>query len=151
MNRVDGEPTLSIAPTHHDTVALDLDLAARVDLPVLISAPAGRALQLARAVVDGIDGARWADVVVVRPRDAVWPTVRAAASPARSRTRTVVLKDVDGFDAAEQATLLRVLTERRTSSLRVIATTSEPLFERVATGEFDEQLFYRLNAIHICA
>ena len=40
---------------------------------------------------------------------------------------------------------------RRNSGLRIMASSSAPLFDRVRDGLFDERLYYRLNVIHMVA
>ena len=58
-----------------------------------------------------------------------------------------------------QVKLLRVLqegtftpvgsTEVKKSNVRVLAATNKPLMEMISTGEFREDLFYRLNVINV--
>jgi DNA-binding NtrC family response regulator len=67
---------------------------------------------------------------------------------------TVFLQEVGRLGRRSQAQLRDLLelaaneTEGRRSRRRIMASTSEPLLERVSQGTFDEILFYRLNAIH---
>jgi DNA-binding NtrC family response regulator len=66
---------------------------------------------------------------------------------------TVVLLEIQSLTLAQQAALVGPLAESRRlnlpSSWRVIATTSVPLFDRVADGSFNARLFYILNSVHI--
>ena len=51
----------------------------------------------------------------------------------------------------EDGDIYRVGSERRTSTVnvRIVAATNRVLLDRVAEGEFREDLFYRLNVIHL--
>lgn len=72
---------------------------------------------------------------------------------------TILLDEINSLDLATQAKLLRVLQERAISrvgghvstpiDVRVIAISNRPLEELVAEGSFREDLFYRLNVLHI--
>ena len=72
---------------------------------------------------------------------------------------TIFLDEVAEIDRASQVKLLRVLQERkfqrvgeseaRQSSFRVVAATNRNLVNLVASGEFREDLYYRLNLITI--
>jgi DNA-binding NtrC family response regulator len=73
---------------------------------------------------------------------------------------TIFMDEIGEMSAQMQALLLRFLengeiqrvgSDRRVSSVdvRIIAATNRRLLERVAAGEFREDLFYRLNVIHI--
>ncbi|SNT37149.1 two-component system, NtrC family, response regulator GlrR [Noviherbaspirillum humi] len=72
---------------------------------------------------------------------------------------TVVLLGIEDFSLNNQAKLLRALQEREERpvgsqvnipiDIRVIATSRIDLRERVAKGEFREDLLYRLNTIHV--
>lgn len=63
---------------------------------------------------------------------------------------TVLLQEIHRLPLPVQRTLAGRLMERLRpgrSRRRIIASTSEPLFERVCDGTFDDALFYRLNTI----
>jgi DNA-binding NtrC family response regulator len=72
---------------------------------------------------------------------------------------TIFLDEIGEIDPASQVKLLRVLQDRtyevlgssrsRTVDLRVVSATNRPLHELVASGEFREDLLYRLNLITI--
>ena len=73
---------------------------------------------------------------------------------------TIFLDEVGEMSLQMQAVLLRFLengeiqrvgSDRRSAivDVRLIAATNRVLIDRVATGEFREDLFYRLNVIHI--
>jgi DNA-binding NtrC family response regulator len=68
---------------------------------------------------------------------------------------TIFLEEVWKLSPGLQARLLEALEDpaekRGPRRLRahVIASSSEPLLERVMGGSFDDRLFYRLNAVHL--
>lgn len=72
---------------------------------------------------------------------------------------TLLLDEIGEMPIISQAKLLRVLQEKEINKVggdnpvevdvRVLATTNRDLEEEVAKGKFREDLFYRLNVIHI--
>jgi DNA-binding NtrC family response regulator len=68
---------------------------------------------------------------------------------------TLFLKEVGRLGQAHQRRLLEsligatVATWPDRAPARVIASTTESLFDRVVIGTFDDRLFYRLNVIHL--
>ena len=74
--------------------------------------------------------------------------------PVASRC-TLFLREVGKLAADQQLRLLMVLRQRTLACwpaplpVRVVASTSEYLFDRVVEGSFDPDLFYRLNTIHL--
>lgn len=129
--------------------SLDMAVAARTSLPVLISAPPERARQMAIEIAVGPDGDGADGVVVVDAADHHYlqSTLMLAAGAPLSHLRAVVVYDVDALDLAHQSALMPLVAGAR--ACRIIATTSVPLFERVLQGSFDSGLFYALNTIHI--
>jgi DNA-binding NtrC family response regulator len=68
----------------------------------------------------------------------------------------MLLTAVDETPPAIQDALIDVLaglerTRRQFAAIRVISGTTVSLRDRVAAGTFSEQLFYRLNIIHLMA
>ena len=63
----------------------------------------------------------------------------------KGSTNALVVRDVHTLSALDQEHLMRWLSEP--GSRQVIATTEERLFSRVARGQFNEALYYRLNVI----
>ena len=136
--------------------SLDIAVATRTSVPVLISAPAESALPMALEIamgsgVDGADG-----VVVVDAADAdhrhLRSTFTCVSEAGLGPLRTIVVQGVEALDQAQQSALMALVADTAgpgARACRIIATTSVPLFERVAQGSFDSDLFYRLNRIHI--
>ena len=72
---------------------------------------------------------------------------------------TLLLDEIGDMSLNMQVKLLRVMQEREfervggrekvRTDVRIIGTTNKPLQERVAQGAFREDLYYRLNVIHI--
>jgi sigma-54-interacting transcriptional regulator len=60
-------------------------------------------------------------------------------------TGTLIIRDVDAFDRAQQQRLLRWLDDVQNSHTQVIALTTTRLYDLVQAGTFLDQLYYRLN------
>ena len=58
---------------------------------------------------------------------------------------TLIVRDVDAFDRAQQQRLLRWLDDVQNSHTQVIALTTTRLYDLVQAGTFLDQLYYRLN------
>ena len=66
------------------------------------------------------------------------------------REGTLILLEVARLDAAQQTTLLRWFDEfDERVPVRIVSTSSEPLFSLVGSGAFDCELYYRLNVVVI--
>jgi hypothetical protein len=137
-------------------LALDIHVAAQTKAPVLISAPADCAVNVARAIAAFASVWKAADVVVCDC--ACGDDLGAAVASARSGgddtdTPILLLREVHALGEADQAAMARVFADpgdgRPHAAPRIISTSSVSLFDRVLEGAFDEQLFYRLNAMHI--
>lgn len=67
---------------------------------------------------------------------------------------TVLLQEINKLPLSIQRRLAACLSDLSVSSdacrsrRRVMASSSEPLLERVLTGTFDDSLYYRLNVMH---
>jgi hypothetical protein len=134
--------------------SLDLAVAARTSLPVLISGPAELTLPTAIEIAVGSDLRGAEGVVVVDAGDGccLRSTLSRAMSSDSNRPRAVVIHGVDGLDDAlqnEVMALVASLSVPQACGCRLITTTAESLFDRVVQGRFDPELFYRLNEIHI--
>jgi hypothetical protein len=134
--------------------SLDMAVAARTSLPVLISGPAELALPAAIEIAVGNDLSGAEGVVVVDAGDDryVRTVLTRAMSSDVGRPRAVVIHAVDALNTALQAevmALVGALSIPNVCACRLITTTAVSLFERVVQGRFDQELFYRLNEIHI--
>jgi transcriptional regulator of acetoin/glycerol metabolism len=138
-------------------LAEDIGCAARSDVPVLITGRPEEGHEIACAidrrsrspkgtveVVDCRQGGALGKVLSFTPRDpSQAPTGRASI---------LLLQEVQALSLNEQAEFEDRLAELRVSRrmpIRIIASSSMPLFERVRDGCFNERLFYRLNVIHM--
>jgi hypothetical protein len=156
MDLMNPDRANQIDPTGHAQLhALDMALAARTSLSVLISATPELALPMAIEIAAGTDGPVADDVLVVdAAANGVESALIGAASGHLDRLRAVVVHDVDSLDPAQQSALMSLVTDAarpRPRACRIVTTTSVPLFERVLEGSFDSRLFYCLNKIHIKA
>jgi len=69
---------------------------------------------------------------------------------------TALISDVDEMAPAVQEVFLGVVQELElarppNAAVRLVAATTVSLTDRIAAGKFSEQLFYRLNTIHLVA
>jgi two-component system response regulator AtoC len=64
---------------------------------------------------------------------------------------TLLIEEVETITVAMQSRLMRLLDDQVTAStnVRLVSATSREFFERVRSSEFREDLFYRLNVIHL--
>lgn len=79
-----------------------------------------------------------------------WRPGQPLVLPTYGHPATLILHDVDKLTSLDQHTVLRWLDHSR-SRIRVVSTTSEPLWSRVQTGTFSERLYYRLNTVCLSA
>jgi hypothetical protein len=136
-------------------LALDIHVAAKTKVPVLISAPPDCAVSIARAIAAFAGAWKTSDVVVCDC--AGGDDLEAALAGIRSlngrhpNEAILLLREVHALGAAEQAAVAGLVTAWYTGegAPRIISTSSVSLFDRVQEGTFDEQLFYSLNALHI--
>ncbi len=152
------------APSPRDSdgpdLSLDLCLAAASDIPVLISAAPDHDIEVTRAIHGrSVRSAR--GLVIVRCCDDVDGTVfeNGVTLPSAAELAaggTLLIRDVDRLSPASQNELLARLMDRAASdsgsqrpAARIVAATSVSLHERVMAGGFSEDLFYRLNVLHL--
>jgi Sigma-54 interaction domain len=152
------EPDLCRSPLSSPNwaqLAIDIRIAARNKVPVLISAPPDFAASVARAIAAFAD--EWRPIEVVVCDCAGGADLGAAVANARSARGLhageviLLLREVHTLGAADQAAVADLVAAWHAgrSLIRIISTCSVSLFDRVREGAFDEQLFYRLNALHI--
>lgn len=134
----------------------DAVLATRHRLPLLITGPTDQAVINAAREIHTASFTFPAPLVTFRasgfleqpaPFAAQWRALCDAA-----RDGSILITALDEMSCAAQVLLLQALEQRRTPGTpRLISGTTVPLAERLATGEFSEELFYRLNTFHLVA
>jgi DNA-binding NtrC family response regulator len=64
---------------------------------------------------------------------------------------TLLIEEIETITVPMQAQLMRLLEQQVTggSNVRFVSATSTTFFERVRSSQFSEDLFYRLNVIHL--
>ena len=159
------------------SVEEDVDCAARSDAKVLITGESGVGKEIVARLIHCRGARRNAPLVPINcagiPEtllaSELFGHVRGSFTDAHRDKRglleqanggTIFLDEVGEMSLAMQALLLRFLetgeiqpvgSERRlaTVNVRVITATNRSLLDRVGSNEFREDLFYRLNVIHI--
>jgi hypothetical protein len=155
MNLINEDRPFHIDPTILARLhSIDIAVASRTSLPVLITGPSPVALPAAIEIAVGDDEGGAEGVVVVDAGDDRYlrSILQRAMSPDRGRVRAVVIHCVEALDETQQAAVMALVADLSSApagACRLITTTSVSLFDRVVEGRFDPELFYRLNEIHI--
>jgi hypothetical protein len=76
----------------------------------------------------------------------MWRPGQRLELPSSGRAATLVLHDVSALTHDDQHNLLAWL-DQTGGRIRVVSTTSVPLWPRVKTGAFSDVLYYRLNTV----
>ena len=152
MNREDAREALDEVGDEYD-FEMDLQVAARSRVPVLISGSPRCALMMAQAIAGRLARADRTirivscDAADSDDLDAAFGS--SSSDDARSAHASIVLlREVHALTHAGQSMLQR-LRAMRPEAPRVVASSSVSLFARVKEGLFDPELFYHLNTIHI--
>lgn len=139
-------PQLSSLQSVGDQIANDIRIAARLDCPVLITG--GRPDE--RVAVAKLVHQR-ERFVRINCRDMKESVL--VGEPEHSKVMTLFLEGIEEMSERVQARLADYLAEqavvRARRGARVIATAGRPLMNKIAARQFSEDLFYRLNLIHI--
>jgi transcriptional regulator of acetoin/glycerol metabolism len=141
-------------PSDWGQLALDIHVAAQSRAPVLISAPAPCAENVARAIAAFSSGSTPPELVVCDCASG-FNLADAASALARGVDPdrvTLLLREVHALGEADQVEMARIVdpgAPRGSCAPRIISTSSVPLFDLVRKGAFNERLFYRLNVMHI--
>lgn len=77
-----------------------------------------------------------------------WRPGQPLELPTRGRAATMVLEDLTRLTSDEQVRILGWL-EQVSGQVRVVSTTTVPIWPRVAQGQFNEVLYYRLNTVYV--
>jgi DNA-binding NtrC family response regulator len=146
---------------HSDVGGLDRDLDLEViglassDVCILLTGPSNAAMELARRIHGKGRGrpGRFRAVNCGWPESLLDEQLFHALRPGSSGT--LFLEEVGRLSPPLQERLLEALEGRddprgpAPPRARVMACSSEPLFQRALEGRFNERLLYRLNAIHL--
>jgi hypothetical protein len=81
----------------------------------------------------------------LRPPVALWTPLETAHLPAPA-FRTLIVRDVDGLTAAQQASLAG-LVRRSAGEVQIVSIARVPFFPLVTQGLFLDELYYRLNVV----
>ena len=155
----------------------EIEHAARSDAKVLITGESGVGKEVAARLIHQHSSRRHAPLVTINCAgipdtllaSELFGHVRGSFTDAyrdkegwleQAHRGTIFMDEIGEMSTQMQALLLRFLengeiqrvgSDRRTTSVdvRVITATNRRLIERVAANEFREDLFYRLNVIHI--
>ena len=153
-----------------------LERVATTDYTVLIQGESGTGKELAARLIHALSERRNREMVTVNcpaiPGDLLeselFGHVRGAFTGAernhqglfeRADKGTLLLDEIGDISASVQTKLLRVLQEQEIRpvgsnrsikvDVRVVATTNQNLEDKIARGQFREDLFYRLNVLNV--
>lgn len=141
----------------------DVTMSAASDAPVLISSDDRVDAKALGSWIHALSPRRTGRLIVVDAQG-LKPDVRfedfapEQGQPASLRADdrleggTLLMTNLEAMPLGTQTKLCRFLDRRATSvplTLRVVATTDRFVHERVRSGQIREELFYRLNVIHI--
>ena len=141
-------------PIHPDPdLELDIDIALRTSVPVLISGPPDDTMRVAMVIAGSNANGAGGVMVVAGAGETRFILPMLDADAAGGSPCRMVLREIEKIDRGQQECLIEtILTRCRTAAppqWRLITTTSVPLASQVAAGAFAPRLFYLLNAIHI--
>ncbi|MCM3878673.1 MAG: sigma 54-interacting transcriptional regulator [Vicinamibacterales bacterium] len=123
----------------------DIRSASQIDARVMMTGESGVGKSFAANLIHQLSQRRRAPFVVVNGADAVEGCLQTA------RNGTLLIQEIDGISASGQADLLRLLDKATANgtNVRLMTATNVHLFDRVQAGLFREDLFYRLNVVHL--
>ena len=78
----------------------------------------------------------------------MWRPGQPLELPTRGRAATMVIEDLTRLTNDEQVRILGWL-DQVAGQIRVVSTTNVPIWPRVAQGQFNEVLYYRLNTVYV--
>lgn len=142
-------------PRVPEQLAEDIGCAARSDVPVLIMGGPEDGREIACAIDRRSEAPKGSVEVVDCRQGGALERLMDSEPRERGRASIVLLQEVHALSLNEQAEVDHRLEElriaRRSTGIRIMASSSAPLFERVQDGSFDERLYYRLNVIQMVA
>jgi DNA-binding NtrC family response regulator len=142
-------PTTALQST--DAVEEALQLAARFDVPVLITAETLEERERFARIIHIASSCSRGPFVALSKETIV-------AHAERARGGTLFVEDIARLDTSGQAHLFALLDERlslvcawrsQRGRVRVIAGARHHLYRERHSGAFSESLFYRLNIVHV--
>jgi len=126
-------------------------LVARVmntELPVLITGESGTGKSLIARAIHDFSDRRNLPFVVVTPDDLV-PMEGPAKLLAKAGQGTLLFDEIGDLDSEAQARITRMLDSLTDPAPRILATSQGDLSRRLKSGEFRQDLFYRLGGVTI--
>ena len=140
-----------MATSFEDTTVIpslrdDIQYASQTDSCVMLTGETGVGKRSVADMIHHLSPRRRGPFVVVTGADALGSAAIAAAQDG-----TLLIQELETLTAAAQRQLLRCV-DRQTGScvnVRFMTATSVNLFDRVQAGTFCDDLFYRLNIIHL--
>src|SRR5262245_40292059 len=143
--RMNREPRLAWVNDVMYKLEDDIRSASQIDARVMMTGESGVGKSFAANLIHQLSPRRRAPFIVVNAADAVEGLLRTA------RGGTILFQEIDNISLAGQAEILRLLdcAAARENNVRMMTATNVHLFDRVNSGEFREDLFYRLNVIHL--
>ena len=126
-------------------------LVARVmntDIPVLISGESGTGKSLIARAIHDFSDRRTSPFTVVSASD-LEGVDGPSAVLARARGGSILFDEVGDFGEDAQARIVRMLNSLSDGAPRIMATSQKDLTEKMETGQFRQDLFYRLGGVSI--
>ena len=124
----------------------EIRYASQTDACVMLTGESGVGKRAAADLIHQWSNRRRGPFVVVNGADALGTAATAAA-----QNGTLLIQEVENLTPSAQMQLLRFV-DRKTgwgNDVRFMTATSANLFEHVQAGTFRDDLFYRLNIIHL--
>ncbi len=118
------------------------------DIPALVRGESGTGKSLVARAVHDFSDRRDRPFVVAQPAD-LENMERVQAVTARAGAGTLVFDEVSDCDTAAQTRLVRLLDGLGEGAPRIMATSQVDLLRRMESGEFREDLYYRLAGVLI--
>ncbi len=124
-------------------------LVARVmntDLPVMITGESGTGKSLIAKAIHDFSDRRSLPFVAASASD-IASEDAVATIMARARGGSILLDEVSDLDALAQARLVRVLDVMTENAPRIMSSSQNDLTQKMESGQFREDLFYRLGGV----